>query len=200
MEKKPQISSVGSIYALLSQASRRPRYAFLVLQLVAEIADGSGKAGPFVHVGTGTMLLRDWLCAQLMPISEQDRRRAALRARVAASLADQLTGDALADARLIEIAVEEQAHAVGRANISRAISELVHAGLMDRHYAGYATNHKNPGGGRNAVYVVSQAVLQVLPRSDRPASHAIAPQIAPPAVLVRQPRATLGGQGDLFAA
>ena len=48
MERQAQISGVGGIYAVLAEASNRPRYAFLVLQLIAEIADGRGQAGPFV--------------------------------------------------------------------------------------------------------------------------------------------------------
>jgi hypothetical protein len=66
---------------------------------------------------------------------------------VTAGLLGELTGDAARDAARIDAAVEEQVQAVGRANISRAISDLVRAGLMTRHYAGYATNHKNRGVG-----------------------------------------------------
>ena len=87
------------------------------------------------------MLLRDWLCTQLLPMSEQSVRRAGLRARVAVSLQHQLTGDPDADTARVDHAVEEQVLAVGRANVSRAISDLVRAGLVTRHYAGYATNH-----------------------------------------------------------
>mgnify|MGYP002136157485 CR=1 FL=1 len=43
------------------------------------------------------MLLRDWLCTQLLPMSEQSVRRAGLRARVTISLQHQLTGDPDAD-------------------------------------------------------------------------------------------------------
>ncbi|MGC1470864.1 MAG: hypothetical protein WA793_15920, partial [Sphingorhabdus sp.] len=66
---------------------------------------------------------------------------------------------------------------------SRAISDLVKAGYLSRHYAGYATNHSNRGGGRHAVYVVQPHILKVL-------GHRIAPP--PPA---RNPV-----QGQLFAA
>ena len=185
MERAQEITGVGGIYAVLVEASNRPRYAFLVLQLVAEIADRRGQAGPFVALGGVPVLLREWLCSQLLPMSEQPARRAALRARVAAALKHELTGDAVRDAVRIEAAVEEQVQAVGRANVSRAISDLVRAGLMSRHYAGYATNHKNRGGGRHAVYVVKPAVLRLL---RRPAS---APTVSPS----RMPR-----QGELFAA
>ena len=74
------------------------------------------------------------------------------------------TAAVLTLAARIDAAVEEQVQAVGRANVSRAISDLVRAGLMTRHYAGYATNHKNRGGGRHVVYVVKPAVLRLLRR------------------------------------
>ena len=185
MEGQPQISGVGTIYAALAAASSRPRYAFLVLQLVAEAADRSGRAGPIVGRGNERMLLRDWLCTQLFPMSEQTLRRAGLRARVIASLQDQLTGDAAADAARIDLAVEEQALAVGRANISRAISDLVRSGFVTRHYAGYATNHENRGGGRHAVYVVPPAVLGALGKT-----------VATQSVAASSVRR----QGELFAA
>ena len=190
MEHHAQITGVGGIYAVLVEASSRPRYAFLVLQLIAELADGRGQAGPFVSsagkAGAGeAVLLRDWLCTQLLPMSEQPARRAALRARVAASLSDQLTGNRAIDNAAIDAAVEEQVLAVGRANVSRATSDLVRAGLLTRHYAGYATNHKNRGGGRHAVYVVKPAVLRLLRR----------PAAAQGAAFPQIPR-----QGELFAA
>jgi hypothetical protein len=112
--------------------------------------------------GEAPMLLRDWLCTQLLPMSEQSVRRAGLRARVTISLQHQLTGDPDADTARVDHAVEEQVLAVGRANVSRAISDLVRAGLVTRHYAGYATNHENRGGGRHAVYVVRPVVLRAL--------------------------------------
>ena len=185
MEQAHDITGIGGIYAVLVETSNRPRYAFLVLQLVAEIADGRGQAGPFVAQGGVTMLLREWLCSQLLPMSAQPARRAALRARVAAGLKDELTGNTGIDAARVEAAVEEQVQAVGRANVSRAISDLVRAGLMTRHYAGYATNHKNRGGGRHAVYVVKPGVLSLLRK---------------PQPLRRAGPGSANPQGDLFAA
>jgi hypothetical protein len=185
MQPQTQLVGVGGIYAVLTDVSTRPRYAFLLLQLVAELADERGHAGPFVPRGNVQMLLRDWLCTQLLPMSEQKRRRAALRSRVMVSLRSQLTGDPEVDDPRIEHAVGEQVLAVGRANVSRAISDLVRGKLMTRHYAGYATNHHNRGGGRHAVYVVEPWVLRLLRRS-------VEPQLRP------SPRAP--GQGDLFAA
>lgn len=176
-------TGLGSIFAALAASSARPRYAFLVLQLVAEVANTQGRAGPFVPQGEGLMGLRDWLCTQLMPISERNVRRAALRARVIASLDDKLTGVPGHDEPIVATAVEDHVLAVGRANISRAISDLVKAGLLRRHYAGYATNHENRGGGRHAVYVIEPDALVALGRSV-------------PAALVP----VTSRQGQLFAA
>lgn len=185
MERQAHITGVGSIYAVLAEVSSRPRYAFLVLQLVAEIADRRGQAGPYVPGEGGPVLMRDWLCTQLLPMSEQPVRRAALRARVAAALADRLTGDADADRLRFEVAVEEQVLAAGRTNVSRAISDLVRAGLVTRHYAGYATDHPNRGGGRHAVYVVPARILRLLRRPVDDARPAIR---------------SCPSQGELFAA
>jgi hypothetical protein len=185
MEQQTPITGVGGIYAVLAEVSSRPRYAFLVLQLVSEAADGRGQSGPFVSRAGQLALLRDWLCTQLLPMSEQNGRRAALRARVTASIQNQLTGNAQADAARIDQAVEEQVLAVGRANVSRAISDLVRAGLVTRHYAGYATNHRNRGGGRHAVYVVNPGVLKLLRR---------------PAPMYGAVASSAAHQGELFAA
>jgi predicted transcriptional regulator len=73
-----------------------------------------------------------------------------------------------ADEAVIAEAVEEQVLAAGRSNISRAISDLVKAGFLSRHYAGYATSHANRGGGRHAVYVVEPQILAALGRPIAP--------------------------------
>ena len=173
---------LGSVYAILATNSARPRYAFLVLQLVVEVAGRDGRAGPFVSTPQGPMGLRDWLCTQLMPMSERNARRTALRGRVVASLHARLTGDAHRDEAIIAAAVEEHVLTVGRANVSRAISDLVKAGLLRRHYAGYATNHVNRGGGRHAVYEVAPQTLVALGKA------------RVPQVSRKTPR-----QGELFA-
>jgi hypothetical protein len=73
--------SPGTIGAILAEVSNWPRYAFLVLQLVSGIADGRGQAGPFVvnskmsgtrmSGGAEPIVLPDWLCTQLLPMSQQ---------------------------------------------------------------------------------------------------------------------------------
>lgn len=177
MQNQTFPSGIGTIYAALARVSSRPRYAFLVLQLVTEAANASGRAGPYVRSGEGAMLLRDWLCTQLLPMSVRDGRRAALRSRVTDTLSDQMTGDPAHDQPLIDSAVEGQVLTVGRANVSRAISDLVKAGLLTRHYAGYATNHCNRGAGRHAVYVLCPTTMLIFGRA-MPSTVAVSAAVA----------------------
>ena len=150
---------LGSILAALAAASSRPRYAFLVLGLIAEAARADGQAGPWVQVpgegGAERVSLRDWLARQLLPLAARDRRRAGLRAKVAARLGSS-------DPDRVEAALAEEALAIGKANVSRAVSDLVRAGLVRRHYAGRITDHCNRGGRRLAVYRVDPPVLNAI--------------------------------------
>lgn len=202
MEQSKQIDGLGDVYALLARASRRPRYAFLVLQLIAELADDRGQAGPYVECKGKAVLLRDWLCDQLLPISEQPVRRSALRERVKSSLAGSLTGNDESDAGRIEQAIDEQVRAVGRANVSRAVSELVKAGIVSRFYKGYATNHANQGGGRNVVYVLDREVIQMLPKARMKgnAARSISGPTIPSMHVTPRRKHRDSIQGDLFAA
>ncbi len=164
MHDETPIDGLGSIVAMLAAHSSRPRYAFILLQLVADAADGSGRAGPFISRGNVMSTIRDWLVTQLQPMSARDGRRAALRARIAAGLSDKLTGNEADDAAMIDAELANQVLEVGRQNVSRAISDLVRAGLVSRHYAGYATSHANRGAKRHAVYVVKPVVMAALGR------------------------------------
>ena len=47
-------------------------------------------------------------------------------------------------------------------NVSRAVSELVRAGLVRRHYQGYRVDHHNRGAQRQAVYNVTDEAFRVL--------------------------------------
>ncbi len=149
---------------LLAHVSTRPRYAFMVLSLIAEVADAQGEAGPFV----GRLSLRDWLCDGLAPMGGRDPRRIALASRVEADLAaaGTLPADPRAAATLVEQEVRDRVRASGKTNLSRAVSELVGAGLLRRYYAGYAVDHANRGGQRHAVYVLLGAARCLLPRKE----------------------------------
>lgn len=71
----------------IADASPRPRYAFMVLNLIAKAANGnSGSAGPYVIEQGRRVLLRDWLCDALVPMAKRDARRLAIVEEVRASL------------------------------------------------------------------------------------------------------------------
>ena len=65
----------------LAHASTRPRYAFMLLNLIAELARADGSAGPFVMCNGTSKLLRDWLCDALTPMGCRDPKRQALASR-----------------------------------------------------------------------------------------------------------------------
>lgn len=166
-----QAEDIGSILGRLAAESRRPRYAFMVLNLISDVADDRGKAGPFVARGEQAVPIRDWLCEQLMPLSRRDDRRRRPRPAAPRDLAAPAepgpTGDGPPLDERAERAVHERALEVGKTNISRAVSELVQAGLLRRHYAGWCKDHVNRGGGRHAVYTVTAEALAALRRTHR---------------------------------
>lgn len=151
-------TDVRQILYRLAAVSSRPRYAFMVLNLISEVADPHGKAGPLIGKGPEATTVRDWLSDALTPLASQ-RRRAALAARVTAQVADGAP-----DSATLAEAVRLQARLSGKTNISRAVSDLVRTGLVRRHYQGWRTNHANRGGGRQVVYTVEAEALAALRR------------------------------------
>lgn len=178
-------SDVSLLLDQLSHCCSRPRYAFMLLTLIADVARADGSAGPLVRVGDGLVPLRDWLCDALTPMGHRDPRRIALVERVRDELrkAARLTGDAAADDRLVQDEVRTRVRASGKTNLSRAASELVKAGLLRRHYQGYRVDHLNRGAQRQAVYTL-------IGRARALVATPAAPQRA-----AARPR-----QGDLFAS
>ena len=151
-------TDLGAILTALADVSRRPRYAFMVLGLIAEAARSDGRAGPWVAGPDGVpQPLREWVAGKLVPLAAHDRRRATLRRKVEERLGTRATDEAL-----VRASVEEEALAAGKANVSRAVSDLVKAGFVRRYYAGRVRGHQNRGGGRHAVYVVAPQVLNAI--------------------------------------
>lgn len=150
-------SDLSDLLERIAEVSTRPRYAYMLLTLVAEVARHDGRAGPVVRHGGGHALLRDWLCDALTPMSQRDPRRLALAERVREELAREgaLPQDKAAAQQLIEENVRDRVRASGKTNLSRAVSELVAAGLMRRHYQGYRVDHHNRGAQRHAVYTLT---------------------------------------------
>lgn len=149
---------------VLAHNSSRPRYAFMVLNLIAKAAGLGGRAGPMVMQGGDRMLLRDWLCDALVPMGHREPRRAALAARVRDELthSDALPEDSGAAELAIETEVRARLRASGKTNVSRAVSDLVRAGLLVRHYQGYCVDHHNRGAQRQAVYTLTPAAWSLL--------------------------------------
>jgi len=161
-------ASEGALSALLdtiARTSSRPRYAYMLLTLIAEVADARGSAGPLVRSGTALVALRDWLSDALTPMAGRDPRRRALAERVRAELTSE--GRLPADPRSADAAVEaelrDRVRASGKANLSRAVSELVSAGLLRRHYQGWQVDHHNRGARRQAVYTLTGLSRTLLP-------------------------------------
>jgi hypothetical protein len=156
---KGMSSAATGLPALLDQlahASTRPRYAFMVLGLIAELAGPDGSAGPVVKCNEASMLLRDWLCDALTPMGCRDPKRQALAMRIREELErdGRLPEDHAAAEALIEDEIRERVRSSGKTNLSRAVSELVKAGLVSRHYQGTFVDHRNRGAQRRAVYTL----------------------------------------------
>ena len=66
--------------------------------------------------------------------------------------------------RRVEEEVQARIMRSGRTNISRAVSDLVRAGLLRRHYQGYRIDHANRGAQREAVYTVTPEARSALSR------------------------------------
>ena len=141
----------------IALVSKRPRYAFLVLTLIAKAAGARDSVGPYVREGSQNVPVRDWLSEALIPLAHRDGRRRAVVEQVRAALlaADQLPGDEEEAQRLVDRALRARLLRSGRCNISRAVSDLVRAGLLRRHYQGYRVDHENRGAQREAVYTLT---------------------------------------------
>lgn len=141
----------------IALVSRRPRYAFLVLNLIAKGAGGGGSVGPYVQEGDRRIPVRDWLSDALIPLAHRDGRRRAIVDEVRSDLAARgmLPDDEAEAGRVLDQEVRSRLLRSGRCNISRAVSDLVRAGLLRRHYQGYRVDHQNRGAQREAVYTLT---------------------------------------------
>jgi hypothetical protein len=159
-----------SLLEVLAHNSARPRYAFMILNLIAKVASANGSAGALVVRDGGLVPLRDWLCKALMPMGHRDPRRIALGLRIRAELEQMgsLPANAEEAYKAVEAEVRERLRASGKANVSRAVSELVKSGLLRRHYHGYRVDHHNRGGQRQAVYTLLSSVQVLLGAGNGP--------------------------------
>ncbi|HKY81580.1 MAG TPA: hypothetical protein VJM09_08910 [Sphingobium sp.] len=163
-----QCSSSCDIAAMLerlAQASSRPRYAFMLLNLIAQVAGPDGSAGPWIKRDDGLVSLRDWLCDALTPMAQRGPRSVALAERVQSDLARNglLPSDPEKRRGVIAEEMRARIRTAGKSNLSRAVSELVNAGLLRRHYQGYRVDHRNRGGQRHAVYTLIGNARRLVP-------------------------------------
>ena len=162
----PTLGSLPDLIDQISQVSRRPRYAFLVLNLILRAVGHGDSIGPYVRYKGGLVPVRDWLCQALIPLAQRDGRRRALietaRAHLIAN--DLLPDDPVAAAARIEEEVRARILRSGRTSISRAASDLVRAGLIRRHYKGFRVDHVNRGAQREAVYTITHQAKRALGR------------------------------------
>jgi hypothetical protein len=136
----------------------------MVLNLIAQASCATGSAGPYVREGDKLVPIREWLCDALSPIAHHNSRRAAVVERVRSDLlARGLMPTKADDAEtLVRETVEQRLRHSALTNVSRAVSELVRAGLVKRHYQGYRIDHHNRGAQRQAVYSVTEEALGAL--------------------------------------
>jgi len=155
-----------ALMATIASASQRPKFTYMLLQLIAEIADDKGRAGPNVSVEGALVSVRDWLCDALVPMAQRDPRRRATIEAVRADLekSEGLPEDPEEADRLVGAAVRERIRRSGRCNVSRSVSDLVRVGLLRRHYQGYRVDHQNRGAQREAVYTITPVALEALRR------------------------------------
>lgn len=157
-------ASLPVLLERLAGVSARPRYTFMVLKLIARAAGASNSAGPYVRENGQAIPVRDWLSDAMLPATQSDARRLAVVEQVRRELSGMglLPQDEAAADRLIAEGVRDRLRHSGRTNVSRAVSDLVRAGMLRRHYQGYRVDHCNRGAQREAVYTIVPAVRQAL--------------------------------------
>lgn len=169
VRKAPEVASLPTValpdlVERVSRVSKRPRYVLLILNLIAKAAGENGSLGPYVRNDRDQVPVRDWLCLALAPLANRDCRRAAMIATVRSTLIART--DAAESPRDLAQQQDEEIEArilrSGRTNVSRAVSDLVRAGLLHRHYQGYRVDHPNRGAQREAVYTIAPDVRLAL--------------------------------------
>lgn len=167
---RPPVAERGldmpGIMRAIADHSARPRYTFMVLDLIARVAGRGGAAGPLVRDGEQLVPIREWLSAAIAPSAARHHYRKATIEAVRRDMATRglLPEDAAEAAHLVDMEVADRVRISGMTAVSRAVSELVRAGLVRRHYQGYRVDHHNRGAQRHAVYTVAPPVLAVLAR------------------------------------
>lgn len=100
----------------------------------------------------------------MLPMAQRDVRRLAVVDQVRRDLDGKglLPPDRETADRIVAEEVRDRLLHSGRTNVSRAVSDLVRAGMLHRHYQGYRVDHYNRGAQREAVYTIVPAVHRAL--------------------------------------
>lgn len=159
-----QLFGMSDIMRIIAEHSARPRYTFMVLDLIAKVARPNGQAGPLVRDGDALVPIREWLAAAIAPSASRHNQRRTTTEKVRAGLAarGKLPIDPAEADQLVAAAVSIRIMETGMTAVSRAVSELVKAGLIRRHYQGHWVDHDNRGAQRQAVYTITDAVRSAL--------------------------------------
>lgn len=159
-----QPTTIPGIVRTIAEHSARPRYTFMVLDLIARAARPNGQAGPLVREGEALVPIREWLAETIAPSGARYHHRRATTEKIRAALDAKgaLPEDPAEAERVVDAHVSERVRETGMTAISRAVSELVRAGLIKRHYQGCWVDHENRGAQRHAVYTVMDEVRAAL--------------------------------------
>lgn len=165
MEKA--LLDVTAILSRPSEHSIRARYAFVVLNLISEAAGPSGSVGPELVRQGVPVAVRDWLSDALALLAERDQLRRKHAARAGDHLANEPPSDSAAAAQIVDTEIRDLVRRSGKTNVSSAVSDLMRAGLLVRHYAGWCKDHLNRSGQRQSVYTVNASALADLRRNSQ---------------------------------
>jgi hypothetical protein len=100
----------------------------------------------------------------MVPMAQRDPKRRATTAAVRDELfrSGALPADPAEARAIIDAEVRRRVLRSGRCSVSRAVSDLVKAGLVSRHYQGYRVDHHNRGAQREAVYILTPQAAYAL--------------------------------------
>lgn len=148
----------------IMEVSPRPRYTMLVLNLLARAANSQGVAGPYIIDEGQAVPVRDWLGKALIPMAQRHHRRQAIRQKLLDEMKrqDAMPNDPAKIDDALDAQMQDRLQQSARCSVSRAVSDLVRAGLIHRHYQGYRVDHSNRGAQREAVYTLLPEVRAAL--------------------------------------
>lgn len=160
--REPRRLEMPAITERIVKASRRPRYTLIVLNLLAKAANEKGVAGPYIFDEGVAVPVRDWLGQAMIPMAQRHHRRQAIRERLLVDLQARGGLSAPAVNEALDELMQDRLRQSARCSVSRAVSDLVKAGLVQRHYQGYRVDHLNRGAQREAVYTLLPEVRAAL--------------------------------------